>query len=67
MTSHQKYRLANTIFFFVSGFGYSSWASRIPSIKQQLHLNDAQFGAILFSLPVGLMLTMPFTGRLLNH
>ncbi len=67
MTSPQKYRLANTLFFFVSGFGYSSWASRIPSIKQQLHLNDAQFGAILFALPVGLILTMPFTGRLLNH
>lgn len=62
----KAYRIANTIFFFISGFGYSSWASRIPDIKTQLHLSEAQFGAVLFAFPIGLMLTMPFTGRLLN-
>ncbi|MFV5688336.1 MFS transporter [Flavobacterium sp. ZT3R25] len=66
MDSPKGYRLANTVFFFVSGFGYSSWASRIPSIKAQLHLSEAQFGAVLFAFPIGLILTMPFTGRLLN-
>lgn len=60
------FRFANTVFFFVSGFGYSSWASRIPSIKAQLHLSEAQFGAVLFAFPIGLILTMPFTGKLLN-
>lgn len=60
------FRLANTVFFFLSGFGYSSWASRIPDIKAQLHLSEAQFGAVLFAFPIGLMLTMPFTGRFLN-
>ena len=64
--SPKGYRLATTVFFFVSGFGYSSWASRIPDIKAQLNLNEAQFGAVLFAFPIGLMLTMPFTGRLLN-
>ncbi|MCV9928361.1 MFS transporter [Flavobacterium sp. LS1R49] len=64
--SPKGFRLANTVFFFVSGFGYSSWASRIPNIKAQLHLTEAQFGAVLFAFPIGLMLTMPFTGRLLN-
>lgn len=64
--SPKGYRLANTVFFFLSGFGYSSWASRIPHIKAQLHLSEAQFGAVLFAFPIGLMLTMPFTGKLLN-
>jgi MFS family permease len=64
--SPKGFRIANTIFFFISGFGYSSWASRIPAIKAQLHLSEAQFGAVLFALPIGLMVTMPFTGRLLN-
>lgn len=64
--SPKGFRLANTVFFFVSGFGYSSWASRIPHIKAQLHLTEAQFGAVLFAFPIGLMLTMPFTGKLLN-
>lgn len=60
------YRIATTIFFFVSGFGYSSWASRIPDIKKQLQLSEAEFGAVLFAFPIGLILTMPFTGQLLN-
>lgn len=62
----QGYRFANTVFFFVSGFGYSSWASRIPDIKNQLNLTEAQFGAVLFAFPIGLMFTMPITGKLLN-
>lgn len=64
--SPKGFRLANTVFFFISGFGYSSWASRIPDIKAQLHLSEAQFGAVLFAFPIGLMFTMPFTGKLLN-
>jgi MFS family permease len=54
------------IFFFVSGFGFSTWASRIPTIQQQLHLNEAQLGAVLFALPIGMMLTLPITGALLS-
>ena len=64
--SPKGYRLATTVFFFISGFGYSSWASRIPAIKAQLHLSEAEFGAVLFAFPIGLMLTMPFTRRILT-
>ncbi len=60
-------RISTAVFFFISGFGYASWASRIPSIQQQLHLNDGQLGAILFAFPIGLMLTMPITGQLLTR
>lgn len=67
VTSPKKVRVAITIFFFISGFGYASWASRIPSVQQQLHLNEAQLGAILFAMPIGLMLTMPFTSYLLRR
>ncbi|MEL1241667.1 MFS transporter [Flavobacterium flavipallidum] len=64
--SPKGYRLATTVFFFISGFGYSSWASRIPAIKAQLHLSEAEFGTVLFAFPIGLMLTMPFTKTILN-
>jgi MFS family permease len=64
--SRAKLRFACGMFFFLSGFGYSSWASRIPSIQQHLHLNEAQLGAILFALPIGLMLTIPFTAKMLS-
>jgi MFS family permease len=63
----KRLRRANAVYFFISGFGYSSWTSRIPGIKESLKLNDAHFGTLLFMMPVGLILTMPFTGKLLDH
>jgi MFS family permease len=65
--SLKRLRRANAVYFFISGFGYSSWTSRIPGIKESLKLNDAHFGTLLFMMPVGLILTMPFTGKLLDH
>ncbi len=62
-----KTRVMVGIFFFVSGFGFYTWASRIPTIQQELHLNEAQLGAVLFALPVGLMATLPVTGMLLSR
>jgi MFS family permease len=63
----RQIRIANAAFFFISGFGYTTWASRIPSIQQSLHLNEAQLGAALFAMPIGLMATMPITSRLLAN
>jgi MFS family permease len=67
VANRAKLRTGISIFFFISGFGYSSWASRIPSLQQQLHLNEAELGAVLFALPIGLMLTMPITSKMLRH
>ena len=63
----KQLRIGVAIFFFISGVGYSTWASRIPTIKLQLHLNDAQLGTVLFALPIGLMCTMPLTSNLLTR
>jgi fucose permease len=62
----EKIRLATTVFFFISGFGYSSWASRIPSVQQHLQLNDAELGGVLLASPIGLLVTIPFTSMLLG-
>ncbi len=66
MESARRARIATALFFFVSGFSFSSWASRIPAIQQKLNLSDASLGSILFALPLGLMLTLPITGYLLQ-
>ena len=58
--------MANTVFYFISGFGYATWASRIPSIQRELDLNEAELGSLLFAMPIGLMLTLPITGRILS-
>jgi MFS family permease len=62
----RRMRIANAVFFFISGFGYTTWTSRIPDLQLQLHLNKAQLGAALFALPIGLFVTIPFTSRLLS-
>ncbi|MEP6750459.1 MAG: MFS transporter [Bacteroidota bacterium] len=65
--SPEQLRLATSVFFFISGFGYSTWASRIPYIQQHLHLNEAELGGVLLVMPIGLILTLPVTGKLLDH
>lgn len=67
MDARRRARIAIALFFFISGFGFSSWASRIPDLQQKLHLNEAQLGSVLFALPFGLMFTMPITGLLLKR
>jgi MFS family permease len=63
----KRTRLAVALMFFTLGLCFSSWASRIPDIKTALHLNDAVFGTILFALPAGQFLMMPFSGKLVTR
>ncbi len=63
----RRIRLAVSLAYFCMGLCFSSWASRIPDIKTALHLSDALFGSILFALPVGQFLMMPFSGKLVTH
>ncbi|ASZ09684.1 MFS transporter [Chitinophaga pendula] len=58
----RSYRIATCIFFFIAGLTYSSWACRIHDIKAQFGFNNAELGSILFSLPVGLMISLPISG-----
>ncbi|MVN76082.1 MFS transporter [Hymenobacter sp. HMF4947] len=60
-------RLAIALFFLVSGFGFATWASRIPTIQHRLGLNEAELGGVLLAMPAGLMLTLPVTGVLLRR
>jgi MFS family permease len=64
--SLRRIRVAVSLFYFGQGFGFASWASRIPDIKHTLHLSDAALGTILFALPAGQLCTMPFSARLVT-
>ncbi|MDF2187625.1 MFS transporter [Paraflavitalea sp. CAU 1676] len=69
------HRIAASCFFFVCGFIFATWASRIPAIKDQFHLNEAELGAVLFMLPLGALVALPLAGwavsvlgsRLINY
>jgi MFS family permease len=62
--TRRVYRVAVSVLFFLQGLCFASWASRIPSVQQQLNLSDSLLGVILFALPVGSMLSLLFSGRL---
>lgn len=55
-------QLAISVYFFVCGLIFSSWASRIPAIKDNFSFNDAELGAVLFTLPLGALSALPFSG-----
>jgi len=55
-------RIAVGAMFFMAGLCFASWASRIASIQQNLGLSFAALGGILSAIPVGLMLSLPFSG-----
>ncbi|GAB3926258.1 MFS transporter [Mucilaginibacter myungsuensis] len=55
-------RMAAGAMFFIVGLCFASWASRIATIQQTLGLSEAALGGVLFALPVGLMLSLPFAG-----
>ncbi len=58
-----RVRLATALLFFGMGFCFATWASRIPDIKSTLHLSEAALGTLLFALPFGQLIAMPFSGK----
>ena len=59
------HRFAVAAVFFIQGLAFASWASRIPTIQQTLGLSESALGAVLLALPVGLMISLPFSGWLI--
>lgn len=61
-----RIRLAVGMFYFGMGLSFATWASRIPDIKTALHLTEGDLGSILFALPVGQLIVMPFSGKMVT-
>lgn len=64
--SKGTHRIFLSLFFLVSGFSFSSWASRIPTIKGIYHFNDAQLGTLLLAMPISSLLGLPISGWLVS-
>jgi MFS family permease len=62
--SNRTRRIVLSGFFFFAGICFASWASRIPDVKMQLGLNDAEFGGMLLFLPLGSFIGIPISGSL---
>jgi MFS family permease len=60
-------KTAISLYFFFAGLIFSSWASRIPDVKDMFALNEAELGAILFMLPLGALLALPVAGWVVHR
>ena len=58
-------RRSVSVFFFMHGLCFASWASRIPTIQSTLNLSPSALGTILFALPLGFFISLAFAGGLI--
>jgi MFS family permease len=56
------HRLAVKTVFFVNGFIFANWVSRLPRIQELYGADDGTIGLVLLSLSIGAVGAMPFTG-----
>lgn len=61
-----KQRSALSVYFFLSGICFASWASRIPTIKSFFNFNDAELGTILLAMPISSLIGLPISGWLVS-
>ncbi len=67
LPTQRYYRIGVSVFFFIQGLTFATWASRIPDIKNMLQLSDAALGGVLFALPVGQLTAMGLSGYLVSR
>jgi len=53
---------ATYLVFAVSGFGFASWASRIPQVKARLGLDPSALGLLLLAIAAGSVVALPLSG-----
>jgi predicted MFS family arabinose efflux permease len=62
-------RARNAVFvaFVGSGFGFASWASRIPQIRDAVQATPSELGLILLAIAAGAVIAMPLAGLVVNR
>ncbi len=66
MGEGSKERISLSVYFFMLGFGFASWASRIPSIKENFDFNEAELGNLLLAMPISSLIGLPISGWLVS-
>lgn len=62
-------RVARAVYltFFLNGFGFASWAGRIPDVRAGLGLTSPQLGLLLVAMSVGSIGAMSFAGAVIHR
>lgn len=58
---------ATAVVFFINGFGFASWVSRIPAVRDTLQLSEGQLGMALLAMGVGALCSFQLAGRGLGY
>ena len=67
MITKDKNRFFLSVYFFITGICFSSWASRIPTINTDFGFNEAELGTLLFTMPVASLIGLPISGFLVSR
>jgi MFS family permease len=67
MESKNQQRVILSLFFFLSGVCFSTWTSRIPTIKAAFGYNEAELGTILLAMPISSLVGLPISGWLVSR
>ena len=67
MESKVRHRVFLNAFFFLSGICFSTWTSRIPSIKTNFQFNEAELGTLLLLMPISSLIGLPISGWLVSR
>lgn len=53
--------------FFMSGFAFASWASRLPAIRDALGFDEREMGLLLLSAAIGSICALPLSGMVVHR
>ncbi len=53
--------------FIGAGFVFASWASRIPQVRDRLHLDPSQLGLVLLAIAAGSIIALPLSGPVVTR
>jgi len=60
-------RKALAALFFLFGFGIIAWVPRFPEVKQNLHLDNGQFGTLISASAIGSIVSLLTVGHLVHR
>ncbi|MDT4919650.1 MAG: hypothetical protein QOI15_552, partial [Pseudonocardiales bacterium] len=58
---------ATYVAFIGAGFAFASWASRIPQVRDRLHLSPSELGLVLLSIAGGSLIALPLSGPVIHR
>jgi len=67
MDVNNRQRLFLNLYYFLSGICFSTWTSRIPTIKSFFDYNDAELGTVLLFMPISSLVGLPLSGWLVSR